>query len=443
MAVKVIMPQLGLTMTEGRIVRWLKNEGAPVEKGDTIVEIMSDKANFEVEAPASGTLIKILAREGAVVPITQTIAYIGEPGEELPETEKEEPGGKLGTSQEQRVWLEQETIQEKLSGRIFISPRARKTAREKGIPESELNQIQGSGPNGRIMESDMLAWFEETKVKATPLAERIARDRGVDLHQVKGSDTGGKIVSRDVLAHVEGVVREKALGEAKVGPIIPLEGMRKVIAERMSYSAQTKPHVTLTTEVDMTETVNLRRQLNDNGGGYKISFTDLLIKVCAVALLKHPRINAVLEDQQIRIVEQINIGVATALENGLVVPVIKNADQKNLKQISQEAKDKIARTRSGRLSLEEMTGGTFTISNLGMYDIDAFTPIINPPESAILGVGRLVKKPMVYKDEITIRTMMFLSLSFDHRVFDGAPAAEFLKEVKELLEKPYKIILDA
>lgn len=443
MAEKVIMPQLGLTMKEGKIIRWIKNEGDKVIKDEPIAEIESDKASFELEAPASGTLIKIVCEEGSVVPITETIAYIGKADEKIRETEQKEQNKaleKLGETKEVSAKKSRNNYQtyNDNSKRILISPRARKAARENGIPKSDFRNIKGTGLNGRIVERDVLAWIEKRKIRATPLAEKIAHDKGIDLSSVEGSDIRGKIVSKDVLGFDISSIREM---EEQIIEI-PLEGIKKVVAERMFESWQTKPHVTLTTEIDMTDTLQVRKQLNDVGEDFKISVNDIIVKVCAMALRKHPNINAVMGEQGIKLLQNVNVGIAVAIKNGLIVPVINNADKKSLKQISQEAKEKINRAREGKLLPDEMSNGTFTVSNLGMYGIDAFTPIINPPETAILGVGRLIKKPAVYNDEVTIRTLMYLSISFDHRVIDGAPAAEFLSTIRELLENPYKLILE-
>ncbi|MEW6425655.1 MAG: dihydrolipoamide acetyltransferase family protein [Bacillota bacterium] len=446
MAVEIIMPQLGLTMTHGTVTKWLKKEGDPVRKGEPVVEIMSDKASFEVEAPADGVLLKIAVPEGEVVPIATVIGYIGQAGEKVdgPQADvfRPEPGradGELRDEEAKAGGVPPLEEKEEIRGeRLFVSPRARRAAREHGLSEEDLRKIAGSGPHGRIREKDVLA-------RVTPLARRVAEAHAVDLSGIRGTDLGGKITRQDVLEKIKEAEKAQDIGEAGPGipilKVVPLAGVRKIIAERMSQSAFTKPHVTLTTEVDMTEMLSLRKQINDaSTDAGVISVTDIIVKVCALALERHPEVNAALEGNEIKLLARINIGIAVATDRGLVVPVVKEANRKALGQISREARDLITRAREGKLKPDELQGGTFTVSNLGMYEIDAFTPIINPLESALLGVGRLVKKPAVREDEITVRTMMILSLSFDHRVLDGAPAAAFLRTVKQVLENPLRLI---
>lgn len=444
MAVEIIMPQLGLTMTHGTVTRWLKKEGDPVAKGEPVVEILSDKASFEVESPADGILLKILVPEGEVVAIATVIAYVGQEGEEIAAgaegaapldpaaaaagpAERDKTGPGAGEKKERDR-----------EGRLFISPRARRAAREKGLAEDGLRDVSGSGPRGRITEKDVLT-------RATPLARKVAEAHGVDLAFVQGTDVGGKVTREDVLRHAG---EDRKAGRVQAGgfdvpvlKVVPLEGVRKIIAERMSQSAVTKPHVTLTTEADMTEMLSLRKKINEiDGDGGGVSVTDIVLKVSSMALEKHPEVNATLDGNDIKILAQINVGIAVATDRGLIVPVLREANKKLLGLVSREARDLITRAREGRLKPDDLYGGTFTVSNLGMYEIDAFTPIINPLESAILGVGRMVPKPVVVGGEITVRTMMALSLSFDHRVLDGAPAAAFLRTIKQLLENPLRLI---
>lgn len=441
MAVELIMPQLGLTMIQGTVTRWIKKEGDPVAKGEPVVEILSDKASFDVEAPADGILLKVVVNEGEVVPIATVIAYIGQAGESVgaaaPAVTSPRPGREAqsstgGGAQKGTAALEED--------RLLISPRARQAARQEGLTGEDLRRIEGSGPGARRTEKDVLNY-----VKATPLARRVAEAHGVDLAGVQGSDVGGKVTRQDVLRQAGEAAKAgetpAAVLDNPVVKNIPLEGVRRIIAERMSQSATTKPHVTLTTEVDMNETLALRKKINSsvmNGGS--ISVTDIILKVSALALEKYPEVNATLDGNVIRLLEKVNIGVAVATDRGLVVPAVKEVNRKHLGRISREARDLIMRAREGKLKHDEMSGGTFTVSNLGMYEIDAFTPIINPLESAILGVGRMVPKPVVVGGEIVVRTMMVLSLSFDHRVLDGAPAAAFLQIIKQLLENPLQLI---
>ncbi len=325
----------------------------------------------------------------------------------------------------------------------FASPRARAYAKKLGI---ELDQFDGSGPNGRIIEQDVIYFSKQinspiteltpTKKlhrKITPLAKNISNIENIDVEQVQGTGVDGKIVSTDILKQIH---HSNNITEQKK---IPLAGIRKVIAKRMTDSKRNAPHVTLTVKTEATHLVNYRN-LYMKKYNIKISFTDLLIKIVATSLLQHPKINVSLEEEMLTYHNDINIGVAIALEEGLIVSVIQNADQKSLEQISVDVKDKVNRARAGKLKLTDTENSRFTISNLGMYEVDAFTPVINQPESAILGVGRMVEDIIVENSQIRIGKTMVLSLSFDHRVMDGAPAAEFLGKIKHFIENPEDIL---
>ncbi len=354
-----MMPRLSLTMKEGTVVQWFKKEGESVEKGEPVVEVLSDKVTYEVEAPASGVVRKILAEEGTDVPVAETLAIIAAPEEELPDTK-----------------AAAEELTERVEKRIIASPAAKRLAREYGL---DLAQVEGTGPEGRIVEEDVTRFINETTVAP------------------------------------------------KVREVIVLTGIRKTAAERVSLSARRAPHSTITMEVDMSNATKLREES-------QLSYTDLLVKAVARALREHPIINSTLQEDQIKIFEDVNVGVAVATEKGLIVPVIRNADKKELKEISLALKELVEKARAGKLTREEMSGGTFTITNLGMFGVDIFTPIINPPETAILGVGRVIKQPAVVDKEILAKPVMRLSLSFDHRVVDGVPAAQFLQKIKQTLE---------
>jgi len=358
---KVMMPRLSLTMKEGTVVQWFKKKGERVEKGEPVVEVLSDKVTYEVEAPASGVVRKILAEEGVDVPVAETLAIITAPDEPLPEVE-----------------AVAEAPVERVEERILASPAAKRLAREYGV---DLAQVRGTGPDGRIVEEDVRRFVEETK------------------------------------------------GALRVREIIALTGIRKTAAERVSLSIRTAPHSTITMEVDMSKAAKLREEL-------EVSYTDMLVKAVAKALTEHPVMNSTLERDQIKIFADVNVGVAVATEKGLVVPVVRNADKKEVREISLALKELVEKAREGKLAREEISGGTFTITNLGMFGVDMFTPIINPPETAILGVGRLVERPVVVDKDIVIKPVMQLSLSFDHRVVDGVPAAQFLQRVKQVLESP-------
>lgn len=439
MATKVIMPSLGLTMTEGTIIRWLVGEGEPVEKGQPLFEVLTDKATIEVEAQATGMLGKILAAAGETVPVTAVIAYITGPGEAavfVSDQEKAHEPARPVAAQP----LEAELLIRESGQRVFISPRAKKAAKERGI---DCVSIQGTGPNGRIVEKDVLAYAAlSPAIRVSPLAEKVALASGIAVGGVIGSGTHGKVMKKDV----ERAITPPApvLAVKPITRTIPFSGIRKIIAQRMAASSQTAPHVTLNAEVDMTETISLRKQLlpeTERITGHKLAFNDIIIKIVSRVLSEHPLMNATLQENEIHLWEDINIGIAVDAENGLVVPVLKRVHCKSLTEICSESRKLADKARAGKLLPDEMSDGTFTISNLGMFEIDTFTPIINQPESGILGIGRMLAKPVAVDGQVVVRTMMSLSLSFDHRVIDGAPAARFLKRVKELLEKPLLILI--
>ena len=396
MATTVIMPKLGLTMTEGTIEKWLKQEGDRVEKGELLVEIITEKINFQYEAPASGILRKIFHHEGEVVPVATPIAIIAEESEVIPEVEAIKPEVLPEVIKPIAVQKEMEKPPE----RIFVSPIAKKIAQEKGI---DLSSLKGSGPMGRIVKIDVLR-----------AAERVV-----------GKETA-------------------PIAPSPYGKTIPLKGIRRIIAKRMTESFQNIPHIYLSLEIDMTACLALREQLMEEiekRAKVRLTLTDILVKVGASALKDHPIINSRIEGDQICLLEEINIGVAIALQDGLIVPVIRNADRKSLAEIATTLRDLAQKAREEKLSLEDVGGGTFTLSNMGMLGIDKFNAIINPPECSILGVGRTVEKPVVQGGEIKIKPMAWLSLSSDHRIVDGATAALFLNHIKKLLENPTLLLI--
>jgi len=377
---KILMPRLSLTMKTGTIVQWFKKEGDAVQKGEPLVEVLSEKVTYDVEAPESGILRKILALEGTELPVAQLIGIIAAPDEQILEIE---PSPAVAEKIAEVKAVPERVLIEKVEEHIIASPAAKRLAREHNI---DLSKVVGTGPEGRIVEDDVKRFIEETR--STP----------------------------------------------RVREVIPLVGIRKTTAERLSLSAQTAPHSTINMEVNMSQAVKLREQT-------QMSYMEMLVKAVAQALKEHRIINATLEAEQIKVFEDINVGVAVATERGLVVPVVHNADKKSLSNVASTIRELIEKARNGKLTKEDVTGGTFTISNLGMYSVDVFIPIINPPETAILGVGRVIEKPVVVNGEITINPLMQLSLSFDHRIVDGAPAAQFLQRVKQILESELKDIL--
>ena len=447
MAVELRMLQMDQTMTKGKIGKWLVQEGDTITQGQPLLEIETDKVVHEQESPTDGVIAQLLVEEGANVPVNAILAIIGAPGEEVARVE-------IGTTTEQPTPTqpEQPKTTPSATADIKASPAARQLAEKLAI---DLTQVQPSGPGGRILESDVQRYIdlraeaptETTRLKASPLARRLAKEHGLDLGSIIGSGPDGRIVRDDVLqasaaAPPPSTVVEPATPQ-QATEVIPMTGIREIIAERMTLSVQTNASVTLHTEVDATAFVELRRMLNDKLQAKEISltYTDLLVKVVANALGEHPRLNATLTDDGIQLLTEINIGVAVALEDGLVVPVVRNADKERLSEISALVRGFAERARSNQLTPSELQGGSFTITNLGNFGIDAFTPIINPPESAILGVGRIVKKPVVHNDEIAIRSMLTLSLTFDHRVIDGAPAAQFLQTVAGYIQDPYLLLV--
>jgi pyruvate dehydrogenase E2 component (dihydrolipoamide acetyltransferase) len=429
MATELLMPKLGMTMEEGTIVSWFKEVGDSIAEGEILLEILTDKVNMEVEAPAAGQVLAILAAAGDIVEVNKPIAYIGQPGEKV----ESHAAVDLKTEKQpivQVVTATAEAVQsaEGIGGKVKASPAAKRVAREEKI---ELRAVPPSGPCGRIIAMDVKNY------KASPLAQKVAQDQGVELAQVVGTGIGGKIMKSDVQN-----------AGAKVDPITkgihkPLSGMRKIIADHMA-DAWMAPHVTHNMEVDMSGMVELRKKIIpgiEERTGAKPSYNDLIIKVVAKALREYQQvINARLHPEGLEICDEVNVGMAVALPNGLVVPVIKNADTLSVEQITKRAKELAVQAKAGKLLPDEMSGGTFTVTNLGMYGIDTFSPIVNAPEVCILGVGQLQDKPVVKNGEIVIQPRMSLSLSFDHRAVDGAQAAEFLRRIKELLEDYLQLI---
>ncbi|MCX7795012.1 MAG: 2-oxo acid dehydrogenase subunit E2 [bacterium] len=385
MSKEFVMPKLGMTMEEGTITKWLKKEGEKVEKGEPIVEIMTDKVNMEVESPYDGTLLKIIAKEGDVVPILQPIAIIGEEGEEI---KVEEPR----LEEKEEVKLEEEIIK--------ASPAAKKLAREAGI---DLSLIKGTGPDGRIVEKDVLAYIEAHKKVEIP----------------------SQIIPEPSIQIIQPVYREEIISS-----------IRKEIAGRLSKSYRESVHITLEFTADVTDLVKIRERLKEKASSKNLpvpTFNDIFVRLVSIVLKDYPNLNAHFDGEKITIFNTVNMGVAVAVKEGLLVPVIKEAEKKNIFEIAKITSDLVARTREGKILPDELSGGTFTITNLGMFGIDFFTPIINPPQVAILGIGRIkeaLKPGNMVVNEVT------LSLSVDHRVVDGAPAAMFLRDLGEALKDP-------
>jgi len=460
----IIMPKQGLQMTEGIITRWLKNEGDTVALDEPLFEMETDKLSIEIGSSAAGVLLKIVHPEGDTVPITETIAYIGEAGEKVPEQEsvaetKQSEHAIDSFSQQkapasaQAGFALSNIVQRAPGERVFITPRAKTAAANHGLDFAAVN---GNGPEGLIIERDVLEFLTKhpqtgtpttsAQQRITPVANRLAEMGGVDLSQVTGTGPKGKIMKADVLASQSTTVKETATANTlaqdketgKEPSYLPYSGMRKVIGDRMSQSLHEMAQANHRMKVDMTEMIRFRESLKAND--IKVSYTDILVKIVAKALMDFPILNASLMQDKIVLHPAANIGLAVALDNGLIVPVIRNAEQKTLAQISANANQLISKAKSNQLTVDDYTGGTFTITNLGMFDIDEFTAVINPPESAILAVGKIDRVPVVEGDAIVIRPIMVLSLTYDHRIIDGAPAAKFLQRLKQLMQNPYLLI---
>lgn len=427
MAAEFMMPQLGLTMTEGIIVQWIKSVGDLVVQGDVLVEVETDKINYQVESTLEGTLLAILVNEGDVALVRNPIAIIGKKSEKIESVHAPQPAGveEVASSDPAKDKPTQIAVAAS-EERIFVSPIAKKIAAERGI---NLAEIEGTGPSGRIVERDILSHLEQTKVKTTPLAEKIAEEYQVDLASI---DKKTRVMKDDVLAKVPQETQGSTTSAI-------LSGMRKVIAERMSISWQTAPHVNMTAEIDMTAARDLKEKLTD-ASGIKISYTDIILKCTAQALDEFPILNSSLVESRIVNHQQINIGIAVALEDGLIVPVLKNINNKTITSIRKELISLAKKAHDGILGRDEISGGSFTVTNLGMFGVDHFTPIINYPESAILGVCRIVKRPVVINDAVEIRPLMNLCLSFDHRLIDGAVGAQFLARLRQLVEQPLLLL---
>jgi pyruvate dehydrogenase E2 component (dihydrolipoamide acetyltransferase) len=435
MAVEVILPVLGETMDKGTIVRWLVDVGQSVEKGDPLYEVETDKAVLEVEAPSAGVLRKIYHPAGSTVAVLSAVALLADADEDVSaygvaaSPDAEAPVATAGA-----VAPSQAPQQE--GERILASPRARRLASERGV---KLDKVQGSGPGGRIVERDVQDYVAARPI-ATPTARKLADRLGVDLVTATGGGGPGKRLTR---ADVEATLAKPPEAATGVAERVAVSGIRAVIADRMSASAHTTARVTLTTETDGSELTRLRHVLNERleaSLGFKVGYTDILVAVAAKALREFPYMNVRLHGAEIERLLHIHVGVAVDTERGLLVPVVRDADSRTVAEIASVLRELAERARAGRSTPDDLTGGTFTITNLGMYGIDAFTPIINPPECAILGVGRLREVPVVYEGNVCVRPVIVLSLTFDHRLVDGGPAARFLQRISQLIEQPYLLL---
>lgn len=437
MATLIAMPRLGMIMSEGTLSRWLKAQGEQVQKGQPIAEITTDKITYEIEAPEGGIVHQVVP-EGTVVEVEGPLAYLLAPGE-APPARSPAAASVAPTAAPQRPAMIEVSGAPRPAGELRATPVARRLAAENGI---DLASVRGSGPGGRIVEADVLQAVEDRskapaatagEIRATPVARRLAAEHGVDLATVSGSGPGGRIVESDILRLAEERTKSPAVQTSGAGGIavaqrIPLTGSRGVIARRMSESLRVGAQLTLSLEAD----AGLLRQIP----AVPPARDAALVKVLALALRELPALNSTVQGEEILIYEDINVGVAISADDLLTVPVVRNADQRSLAEISRELRELIRKARRNALTLDDLTGGTFTLTNLGPAGIDSFTPIINPPQSGILGVGRVAERAVVVDGQIVARPTVWLSLTFDHRVVDGAPAARFLQRVAELLRDP-------
>ena len=437
---QVQMPKLGQTVDEAVIETWRCKEGDAVKKGDVLLDITTDKATLEVESYVTGVVKRLLYPQGATVPVNVPIAFVGAPDDVLTDEMVQQAlaaaahasspsvaAVHVASAAAEPAAAEAAVAVAAPAGRTFASPRARRVARERRIP---LQLLRGSGPNGRIVESDVLAQAERLHgLRATPTALELAWQRGVDLTKLRPSGIDGRIMKADVEAAAA------APAPAPVGRRVPLSPMRRIVAQRMTLSKATIPHFYLTMDVDMTKAVELRRSLMESKG-QKVAFNDLLIRACTLAFGALPEMNCAWADGAILYRDEVNIGIAVGLDSGLIVPVVRNCERRSLAEIAQETEALIAKARNKRLTPDEYEGGCMTISNLGMFCIDTVAPIINPGEVAILGVGRIARRPVVIGEGIAVRQMTTLTIACDHRLVDGVIGAKFLKKVKEALEAP-------
>jgi len=455
MAEEFFIPKLGQTVEEVTLVNWLVEDGAKVSQGQPVMEVETDKAVFPVEANARGTIHIGPYKAGDVLPVLTVVAIIGKPedifeltgaGSGAPSSEPALAASALpaaGPAPLAAVSGESE--------KPFASPRARKLAAEKNV---DLAAVPPTGYGGlRVAERDVLTFLTQAP-RVTPVAQRMAADVGVDLRAVAGTGPGGRIVKEDIArASQSSILNQQSsiqtlqssiqAPQSEILERIPLIGVRAIIAERMAASVHTTARVTLVTEADATEFVAARARIKEKveqDWGFAPGYNDLLAMIVAIALRRFPYMNARLAPDAIEILGHVHMGMAVDTERGLLVPVIRDADQKSLRQFGGEFRQLVERARNKRSQPDDLTGGTFTITNLGMYDVDAFTPVINLPEAAILGVGRIAPKVVAYHGEAAIRKMWTLSLVFDHRLTDGAPAARFLQYIKQLVEEPYLLL---
>lgn len=427
MAKDVIMPALGMVQETGTLIQWLKSAGDSVTKGEPLMEIETDKATVEIEAPASGTLSRITAQAGDVVPVGQRIALILAPGE----TESSVSTPAVSAPQPQPTPVSSQSASPALKP-VTATPVAARLAAEHNLDISKIKPA-----SGQIRKEDVLAYLDlqnkpiaVTSVLASPKARRLAQERGLDLKSVSGSGPEGAVLANDVLTFQVAQPASESLTVSR---------MWRVMADRLTQAWTTIPHFYLIREVNASRLIAWREKAQKESAE-KITYTDLLMRLTAAALRKYPRLNASWLNDTITLNPEINIGLAVAVDDGLLVPVIHHADALNLSELASRRSGVVSRAKAGKLSLDDLSGGTFTISNLGMYGVDAFNAIVNPPQAAILAVGRIADRVVPVNGQPAVQPMMTLSLSCDHRVVDGARGAEFLQALADLIEEPLQLL---
>jgi pyruvate dehydrogenase E2 component (dihydrolipoamide acetyltransferase) len=448
---------MGYDMHEGKVVRWLKKEGEEVTRGEVIAEIETDKATVEYEAYTGGVMAKIVAEEGVAIPVGGLIAVMTAPGEAIPEdiltdaaiasaADSPAPAAAAVEAPEAPIPAAAAPAD---TEEVRASPLARRLARERGF---DLAIITGTGPGGRITEADIpeqgaaaapaaLA-SSNGYIKASPLAKRLARERGIDLATLTGTGPGGRVIEVDVPEHAGPAAAGSAAPATLVSDNVELSRMRQAIARVTSDSKRDAPHFYVAVDVDMTKAMSFRRDLNDElDAENRVSVNDLIVKASAIAIGRHPKFNSFFRDDHLQMNAAINVGIAIALESGLIVPGINGCERKSLVEIAAASRDLVSRANSGTLRNDEYSGTTFSVSNLGAFDIESFTAIIFPPHAAILAVGTVKEQPVVRDGELAIAQIMKATLSTDHRVADGAEAAQFLVEIKKLLQNPISLVI--
>ncbi len=470
MATQIVMPKLSPTMEEGQLGKWLKNEGDQVSMGEPLAEIETDKASMEMQALGTGVLRKILIKEGATVPLGQVIAIIGEADEDISALVGQAESGQAGAEDKNKN-------EEKVEGDVgaTTATAAPQTAPPAPAAAAAVTPAASSAPStGNGQQSAPVAGQQQQQQRqlVSPLAARMAAEAGIKLNTLTGSGPAGRIVKRDIeeaMRTASGAgepesaprpdsqpaeSREQAPAAAGVVPQTqstitgaspyrdePVSEMRRTIARRLTSSIGPVPHFFLTSEIEMDRAVELRHSLNEMSSDVKVSINDLIIKVVAVALRQHPQVNASFQDKVVRYYERSDIGVAVAIEDGLITPIVRSADIKTIGAIAREVREMAERARSKKLKPEEYMGASFSVSNLGMFGIDEFTAVINPPEAAILAVGAVQPKPVVRDNQIVVKQMMRVTMSCDHRVIDGASGAKFLQTFKQIMENPLHMLI--